>query len=680
MKTLWMIGCLLPLAASGQLVITEINSNGTPADFWELTNFGTAAVDLGGYVWTDSSGVVFNTVPTGTSIASHESIVFVTGLDEATFRTAWGLAPTVKIFATANPGLGQNDAAKLYVSATAPTPLLTLSYAAGGFTCSNGTAAVGGHAGLSAGGTANTQSLIMDPNFGPAAPRYTFATGGNFSSWQAPGGTQTGSPGMVGTAATNSAPYFTGTDQAFAAVGQDLSTLAFRVQAADADLGQAVTYTLTAGPTWLTLADDGPDNAMLVGTPQAGVHPFTVRATDNNPSAPAATERSYLLYVPPVASPVLLNEYNAVNSSKFLNGGTVELDNDLGAAADLHFGRVLENGGDWFELVVVGTGGPGAVDLRGWRIVLSQTAGGATTTSATIVLSQAPYWAAVPTGTLLTFIERNADQGGHDTGIEIRNNRGSVGDSWSNIWLGDPTYLTYTDAATNGYTVIDGVVGGIALDEKETRILLKNAAGTLMAGPFGEGVPPGVEVGDTEVFALNADPAPAVSPLVAADATLGIPGFKDKSNRSSFGRPNEWSLVGQSFIAYARPLTPYETWAAGFALADPSPDADPDADGRNNGAEYGFGGNPGVVDGPAPGAALVQSGGTVTWQYARRGDDLNLLFTHQRSTNLSDWPGFTPPSLTTAPHPSLAGFVIATVQVPANPVNGKEFFRARMSR
>ncbi|MEO0017965.1 MAG: hypothetical protein RLZZ522_1248, partial [Verrucomicrobiota bacterium] len=184
--------------------------------------------------------------------------------------------------------------------------------------------------------------------------------------------------------------------------------------------------------------------------------------------------------------------------------------------------------------------------------------------------------------------------------------------------------------------------------------------------------------GDTEVFALNADPAPAVSPLVAADATLGIPGFKDKSNRSSFGLPNEWSGAIQSFAAYARSLTAYETWAALFAPADPSPGADPDADGRSNWSEYGFGGNPGVADGPASGAALTRSGGTVTYQYARRGDDPSLVFSHQRSGNLSGWSDFTPTNLTTAPHPTLAGFVIATVQVPANPLNGKEFFRAKL--
>jgi hypothetical protein len=54
------------------------------------------------------------------------------------------------------------------------------------------------------------------------------------------------------------------------------------------------------------------------------------------------------------------------------------------------------------------------------------------------------------------------------------------------------------------------------------------------------------------------------------------------------------------------------------------------------------------------------------------------VFTHLRSTNLSDWSAITPTSVTLAPHPTLADFVLATVVVPANPVNGREFFRAKL--
>ena len=41
------------------------------------------------------------------------------------------------------------------------------------------------------------------------------------------------------------------------------------------------------------------------------------------------------------AAPLILNEYNAVASDNFLNGGIATEDEDGGTAADPHFGRVL---------------------------------------------------------------------------------------------------------------------------------------------------------------------------------------------------------------------------------------------------------------------------------------------------------------------------------------------------
>ena len=997
-----MLGCLLPLAARAQLAITEINSNGayngTPADFWELTNFGTAAVDLGGYVWTDSTTIapVINTVPAGTVIGSHESIVFVTGTDEATFRTGWGLAATVKVLVSVDPGLGKNDAIRLFASASAATPLLTLSYAAGGFIRSNGSAATGDHAGLSAGGTAAVQSLIMDPNYGPAAPRYTFATGGNFSSWLAPVGTAIGSPGVVGVAAANSAPYFVGESRTFWVTNQNLANSVFRVQALDADVGQTVSYTVLTKPAWLTISSDGTGKMMLSGTPSAaqfGDFPFTIRATDNAPGA-LSTEHTFTLTIYPPSGPLMLNEYNAVGSNDlldplsagsdfylgtvtgnggdwfelvvtgtgvagstvdlrgwkieilsggttktlvlsndaywsnvmagtiltfienntadggmdtaihkistrntnghvwsniwirdpvfidqaasvigsgisidnnntwftiknpsatvvlgpagegiaaedtdansfpdtlisvssqevlalrtdpspvvdplfgkytdqalssfgypnywsswtksqsfaayitantppqitstkvgnysynfaatdpngtvpvitagtlpsfltftggngsasittnrsltladageyiirvqasdgvsatplalvmtvlnpaptvilneynavdtglFLNGGTLAADSTGGLAADQHFERVDANGGDWFELVVTGAGGVGTVDLRGWRIEIGQPAGPNFTSSATVVLSNHSYWAAVPTGTILTFIEHNTAQGGLDTAINRRNRRATLGDSWTNIWLGDSTYLTYTDPATNGYEVIGGVVSGVAVDDLGTQLRLRNAAGQVVFGPGGEGVAPVKGVDNTEVFALQTNPLPTVSPLSGA--------YVANAAGSSFGWPNSWGAVSQSFTPYVYVPTPYEAWVGAFNLTDSTPTGDPDGDGRSNRAEFGFGGNPGVVDGPADGQTLTRSGSNFTWKYARRADDPSLVFIHQWSADLTHWSTLTPTSVTTAPHPSLAGFVLVTVVAPASPVNGREFLRAAM--
>lgn len=76
---------------------------------------------------------------------------------------------------------------------------------------------------------------------------------------------------------------------------------------------------------------------------------------------------------------------------------------------------------------------------------------------------------------------------------------------------GDWWELTNTGTAANGYTITDGTVSGIAVDERDTRITVKNAAGAIAAGPCGEGVAAGVSVSDTEVFAL-ADPSPGADP------------------------------------------------------------------------------------------------------------------------------------------------------------------------
>lgn len=69
---------------------------------------------------------------------------------------------------------------------------------AGGFTRGDNSAAVGGHAGVSAGGT-SVQSAIWIPGSGvtPATVRYANATGSNFGSDDAPGSDGFGSPGVI---------------------------------------------------------------------------------------------------------------------------------------------------------------------------------------------------------------------------------------------------------------------------------------------------------------------------------------------------------------------------------------------------------------------------------------------------------------------------------------------------
>ena len=177
-----------------ELLVTEINSNGTE-DFWELTNVGNAAVDLSGWSWDDDSatpGVV--PIPDGTILAPGEAIIF-TGAPAAAFRSIWGLDPSVKIV-SGGPGLGQNDGVFLFDDKDALVTSFT--YAAAGFTKSDGSPSNGGHAGLSAGGASAAQSAIFDPTFGSASPRYTAADGVLYGTVLVGTGPEAGSPGESG--------------------------------------------------------------------------------------------------------------------------------------------------------------------------------------------------------------------------------------------------------------------------------------------------------------------------------------------------------------------------------------------------------------------------------------------------------------------------------------------------
>ncbi|MCW1924280.1 lamin tail domain-containing protein [Luteolibacter arcticus] len=191
-------------ALHAQLLLTEINSNGSAGDYWEITNVGAASVDLSGYRWTDGeasgtfAGAAAWALAPGTTIAAGESIVF-TKVAESAFRTWWGayLPAGAKVFsATASPGLGGNDGAKLFDSTGAA--VITFSYAAGGFTKADNGASLGGHAGASAGGT-SSQAAVWIPASGAASPRYTFADGStNGTTVSATNAADMGSPGYSG--------------------------------------------------------------------------------------------------------------------------------------------------------------------------------------------------------------------------------------------------------------------------------------------------------------------------------------------------------------------------------------------------------------------------------------------------------------------------------------------------
>ncbi|WP_233828817.1 SdiA-regulated domain-containing protein [Paraburkholderia sp. ZP32-5] len=118
-------------APAPTVLISEVNSNADGGqDFFEIYNYGSAAIDLTGWRWGDSHADVNDAnnaaaFPAGTKLAAGEHLVIVPGVpgtDENTFRTTWGLPGSVPVMAmldinndASNPiGLGKGDAVIVY--------------------------------------------------------------------------------------------------------------------------------------------------------------------------------------------------------------------------------------------------------------------------------------------------------------------------------------------------------------------------------------------------------------------------------------------------------------------------------------------------------------------------------------------------------------------------------------
>ena len=243
-----------------------------------------------------------------------------------------------------------------------------------------------------------------------------------------------------------------------------------------------------------------------------------------------------------------LNEYNAVANNEWLDGAG-------STKSDTYFGRILANGGDWFELVVVGDGTAGStVDLRGWEIRIDHDGN---TNRGHLKLSNNPYWYNVRAGTILTFIEtENAGGQGVDTTTEIHkvDRFDTEGWAWTNIWANDSTYIDTADADHDANFPISDVFSQF--------VIFRPNGTTVEFGPAGEGVRPTSGVGDDEVFKLETAPSPSI---------LRTSGFYTDGESSSFGAPNRWTeghqTVAQDFSAFIpEPGTIVLLASGGFAL------------------------------------------------------------------------------------------------------------------
>jgi hypothetical protein len=516
------------LSAHANLVITEVMAASqhptliAPApdadgDWWELTNAGTTAVDLTGYKWDDTPTPLTPTVsyfPPGVILQPGESIIILEepSTNVTTWKNAWGLAAETRVMnrtpftnmgGEGFSGLSLNgDEVNLY----------------------NQSGTVVAHVSFGASVAGKSQAFQRDGT--PILGQHSVAgKNGAIVSNLTP--SDTGSPGDAGL-------HFTSAPVAYA-----LSNYTYAITAENSGSTEPV-ISATALPSFLTLTPTAAGTATLASNrplalADAGSHNIQITATSDVKS----TIQEYVLTVLNPVAPIVLNEYNAVSPANFLNGGILQADEDGGtASSDTHFGRIAGNGGQWVEFVVIGDGGKTPVDMRGWAIEIGTNNGSGFIARNKIVLSNHANWQTVPTGTILTFIDRNTAQGGLNSGFALRDRSPTVGDIWTNIWMGDTTYLTYTSLAVNGYNLISGIVSGIVIDNDATQFRVKNNSGAMVFGPAGEGVAPPTGTNSKEVFELEAHPVPTISPLVASTST-GF-GYDDGASESTFGHPNNW--------------------------------------------------------------------------------------------------------------------------------------------
>ena len=205
---------------------------------------------------------------------------------------------------------------------------------------------------------------------------------------------------------------------------------------------------------------------------------------------------------------LVLNEYNAVMGGQYL----------ANEASDGFWGRRVANGGDWFELVVIGD----QLDMRGWRFWVGNDVGGLTEESFVITLTDDGLWSDLRSGTIITFSE------------ELRNNvteyRPEFGRWWINVRVSPGTSGTYaTVECVSPACAPDDVRWKVS--NLDWQLVVTDAADANVFGPAGEGIKPINAIGPNEVFKLEDDPSVSTTPMS---------NYNDGTS-SSFGEPNIYS-------------------------------------------------------------------------------------------------------------------------------------------
>jgi len=231
---------------------------------------------------------------------------------------------------------------------------------------------------------------------------------------------------------------------------------------------------------------------------------------------------------------LILNEYNSVKGSKLLKD-----DN-----SDTYFGRVLGNGDNWIELVVVGD----HADVRGYELLWWEDDGDGNGTAVwdptrvssnesqgKIVFSDAALWSDLRSGTIITISDKQTVETEYEGGTPVSFDLSTdtsydpLGDDWwihvsSRQEAGQSSPLVTTQVNVDG-----DPAGAFSVGNNDWELRITDGVSTVF-GPIGEAIGDFGGISDDEIGKLEADP----SALVTVDD------FNDGSS-STFGSPNTWS-------------------------------------------------------------------------------------------------------------------------------------------
>jgi hypothetical protein len=234
-----------------------------------------------------------------------------------------------------------------------------------------------------------------------------------------------------------------------------------------------------------------------------------------------------VLAAPAHAAPLIVNEFNAVSGSNYLNGGDATTDGDGNSTnppADTHFGRIEGNGGDWIELVVIAD----HLDIRGWTLDICDAG---VCGNDQLTFSNHGVWSDLRAGTIITVAEDEPTDLSYDP---------SSGDWWLNVRAhnaGSGSYITNQNFPVN---------------HTDWKMSILDDSANVVYGPVGEHVPedpvagcfpPQDDVNSGEIFRLEEAPSALVDPCITTlnDYEDGV--------LSTFGSPNQWNagFASQNF-------------------------------------------------------------------------------------------------------------------------------------